>query len=323
MQDRALLALGAAGVIGLGLWWWSSRPAVQQPARLGEIPAPVPGQPGVAPGAVPLPPLPFAVTALAPIVSERTVKAHHEVHQQRYVDGLNQDLAQIWEIRRQGYAPEVRRPMRLAVAESLSYNLGGAHLHDLYWRSLAPQGQGGAPSPALLAQIQRDFGSLGALAEELTDIGLEIRGSGWAVLAWSPYLGRLIVLAVGEHDNRVPPGVVPLLPIDVWEHAYYLDHGPDRGAYLRQFWGIVDWSALSTRFAEILGGAQPAAGARPAQTPSRPTAAGKPAASNQEPDPEEPSDAMAAERARRRKQSAKMRATRRAEHRETLERGAA
>jgi hypothetical protein len=217
--------------------------------------------------------------------------------------------------------------MRRALAESLAFNLGGAYLHDLYWRSLAPQGAGGAPSPQLTAQIQRDFGSIGMLAQELTDVGLAMQGSGWAMLAYSPYLGRLVVLSVGDHDNRIPPGVAPLLPIDVWEHAYYLDRGPDRGAYLRQFWGIIDWTALSRRFAAVMG-QRP--GARSISPSSRPQAAQKPAPS-QAPQPRvEPEEALgddeeilASERRHMREQGARIRAAKRRAHRQGMQRRAA
>lgn len=331
LDDRVWYALGAVGVAGLVAWWWSTSGSAATP-QIGAMPLPAPGQPGAAPETLTLPALPYPATALAPIVSERTVTLHHGVHQRGYVDGVNRDLAQLYSVRQQAYTPEARRPMRRSLAESLSYNLGGAYLHDLYWRSLAAPGQGGAPSPQLTEQIQRDFGSIGMLAEEMTDVGMAMQGSGWVLLAYSPYLGRLIVLSVANHDNRVPPGIAPLLPLDVWEHAYYLDHGPDRSAYLRQFWGIVNWTELSRRFAAVMGQRLPvAAVTSPSPSPRTPPSASRPTRpaaatpprkieEDEEDLDEDQADVLAAERHRLRRPSARLRARQRKAHREAMAR---
>jgi Fe-Mn family superoxide dismutase len=246
MDTRYLIGAGAAGLVGLALWWMRSG----EPDATAELPAPT-SNPGATPVALGLPPLPYAASALSPAVSEKTVQIHHGVHQKGYVNGVNETLEQLHRVRTKKYPTDARRPMRRSLSETLAYNLGGAYLHDLYWKSLAPKGRGGVASPELLAQVQKDFGSMGMMVQELNDVGLAMQGSGWSLLAWSPYLGRLVVLSVGNHDNRIPPGIVPLLPIDVWEHAYYLDRGPKRAEYLKRMWGIINWSEVSRRYAAI------------------------------------------------------------------------
>jgi Fe-Mn family superoxide dismutase len=264
LDTRIWYALGIAGVAGAGLWWWSRGGSDDAKA----LPTPNPDQPGNLPVALGLPPLPYPVDALAPAISPKTVRLHHDVHQKGYVDGVNQTIGQLYRVRQESYPDAARRPMRRALADSLAFNLGGAYLHDLYWRSLAPRGRGGQPSPELATQVTRDFGSMDMMVQELNDLGMAMQGSGWAVLAYSPYLGRLVALSVGNHDHRVPPGVVPILPVDVWEHAYYLDRGPDKNAYLERFWPMVNWTEVSRRFAATQRkGAAPRRVAQQAPTP--------------------------------------------------------
>jgi Fe-Mn family superoxide dismutase len=321
IDKRVWLGLGALGAVGAALWWFTSdSSAASSPQVTGALPQPAPGQPGAAPAPLKLPQLPYPPAALAPLISERTVKVHHDVLQKGYVDRVNTALGQLHSVRQQQYAPAQRQAMRRELATSLAFDLGGAYLHDLYWRSMAPQERGGAPSPQLAAQIQRDFGSIGMLAQELTDVAAAMQGSGWSVLAWSPYLQRLVVLSVGNHDNRLPPGVAVLLPIDVWEHAYFLDRGPDRGAYLRQFWGLVNWNEVSQRFAAMTGQRQQQRPPPQVPPPQQRRAAPPPRAQQPRPQPRgaaeaEPGDELGSERRRQKRRRAQERARKREQHR--------
>jgi Fe-Mn family superoxide dismutase len=198
-----------------------------------------------------LPPLPYDESALEPAISRRTVRLHHDKHQAAYVQGVNTTLGRLHELRvdPNRYGNTARQAMRLSLYRNLAFNAAGAHLHDLYWRNLTSRGKGGQPSSELGAQVQRDFGSWASMLQEVSDVGKKIQGSGWVVLAWSQPLRRLVVLPIEDHQNQSPVGSVPLLVLDVWEHAYYLDTQNDRGKYLdRLLTGYVNWPEVSRRF---------------------------------------------------------------------------
>jgi len=198
--------------------------------------------------AIVLPPLPYPPDALEPVLDKAIVQLHHDKHQRGYVEGTNATLSRLEEVRRRGYRTRARRPMRRALAKNLAYNAAGAILHELYWNNLTYPGRAGFPSTQLQHQIARDFGGLAELVEEMEDVAIATQGSGWSVLAWSPELRELVVLAISNHENGWIPGVVPLLVIDVWEHAYYSQYDNRRGDYVSALWDAVDWNAVSRRY---------------------------------------------------------------------------
>jgi Fe-Mn family superoxide dismutase len=137
------------------------------------------------------------------------------------------------------------RKRRFGASMSLVSNASGALLHQLYWDNLTPR-----PTQLptdLVRQLERDFGSVENFVVAFTDVALTIPGSGWALLSYSPFLGRLVIQPVSKHDQYHIPGAVPVLVCDVWEHAYYLDHPADRRAYLDGFWGHVNWPVVAAR----------------------------------------------------------------------------
>ena len=204
----------------------------------------------------PLPPLPYEESALEPIIDARTVNIHHTGHEKSYYDGLEEALDSLDRGRQGGKIEDrIRRRMRLSIARSIAYNGAGAILHHLYWENLAPSGQGGNPSKALHDQITQDFGSAKQFIEEFSDIANAIPGSGWSVLVYSPEFERLFILPIENHENRWIPGAVPLLVVDVWEHAYYLKHTNKRNDYVREIWPIINWAVVSRRFATARRGA--------------------------------------------------------------------
>ena len=196
----------------------------------------------------PLPPLPYADTALEPVIDSRTVGIHHTGHEASYYDGLEEALDHLESTRGIQAPAKLRRRMRLGLAQAIAYNGAGAILHKLYWENLGPAGQGGEPTKALHAQIVQDFGSPQQFVEEFSDIANAIRGSGWAVLAWIPWMEKLVILPVENHQKEWIPGAVLLLIVDVWEHAYYLKYANKRGDYIRDIWRLVDWHVVSRRF---------------------------------------------------------------------------
>jgi Fe-Mn family superoxide dismutase len=138
--------------------------------------------------------------------------------------------------------------MLAPVWRNAMFNGGGAILHKLYWENLRPDGAAPTkPGPRTLASLQRDFGSVNEALREIRDVGLGIQGSGWSVLAYSPELRQLVVMPVGNHQNEVLVGARPLLVLDVWEHAYYLDRKNNRKAYLDALLPRIAWDVVERR----------------------------------------------------------------------------
>ncbi|MCX7597610.1 MAG: superoxide dismutase [Armatimonadetes bacterium] len=189
-----------------------------------------------------LPPLPYAYDALEPVISKTQLELHHDKHHVAYVAGLNKTLAAIDAAARAGDTAAVK-----ALSADLAFHYGGHVLHTLYWPSLKPGGS--APTDNLAAMIERDFGSLENLKKWLSAAAVAVAGSGWAVLAYEPVGQRLVVMQTEIHNNLVGWGMVPLLPVDVWEHAYYLDYQNRRADYVAKLMDIVDWQAVGARLA--------------------------------------------------------------------------
>jgi len=200
-------------------------------------------------GAVPigghtLPPLPYPYNALEPYIDERTMRIHHDRHHRAYVEGLNLAEKKLEEARRTGNFDLVKHWER-----ELAFNGAGHYLHTLFWETMSPDG-GGRPGGELATQITRDFGSLDAFRRQFSAAAEKVEGGGWAILVWSPRSRRLEILTAEKHQNLSQWDAVPLLPLDVWEHAYYLKHQNDRAAYIRDWWHVVNWPAVEKRFAK-------------------------------------------------------------------------
>ncbi|WP_240096273.1 superoxide dismutase [Thermomonas flagellata] len=195
-----------------------------------------------------LPPLPYPADALQPAIDAETMALHHDRHHRAYVDNLNKAVAADPALAGQTLAQLLAQASRLPAA--VRNNGGGHYNHSLFWQLMAPPGQGGAPSPALRAQIERDFGSLDAMQRAVEQAGLGQFGSGWAWLVWAD--GRLQVVATANQDNPLMDVAAvrgfPLLGVDVWEHAYYLKYQNRRADYLRQWWSVLDWNTVNRRF---------------------------------------------------------------------------
>jgi len=195
-----------------------------------------------------LPPLPYAEDALIPAVSARTVKEHYTTHQASYVKGYNTAMQTLRDARAANYEDPQRIAMLMPVWRNAMFNGGGSILHKLYWENLRPDGAASTkPGPRTLAAIQQDFGSVQEALREIRDVGLGIQGSGWVVLAYSPELRQLVIMPVGNHQNEVLVGARPLLIIDVWEHAYYLDRKNNRKGYLEVVMPRIAWDVVEKR----------------------------------------------------------------------------
>ena len=202
-----------------------------------------------------LPPLPYARDALEPAIDARTVELHHDEHHQGYVDGANAAVERLAEMRG-GDDPDgsLDGDDRIkAVERDLSFNLSGHALHSVYWDVMAPDG-GGDPCGDVAAAIERDFGSAAAFREQFSAAAENVEGPGWALLCYEPKRDRLLITQTEKHNDLVVQGAVPILALDVWEHAYYLQYENDRGAYADAWWDVVDWPAVSERYRRAADG---------------------------------------------------------------------
>ncbi|MCC6799458.1 MAG: superoxide dismutase [Anaerolineae bacterium] len=196
-----------------------------------------------------LPPLPYAYDALEPHIDEQTMRLHHDKHHLSYVNGLNAALDKLAAAREAGDFALVKHWSREA-----AFHGSGHFLHSIFWPNMAPAGSGpGEPSGDLAAQIAKDFGSFNAFKAQFGAAAGAVEGSGWALLVWEPNAGQLEVLTAEKHQNLTQWGVVPLLVLDVWEHAYYLKYQNNRGAYVTAWWNVVNWADVAERFAAARG----------------------------------------------------------------------
>ncbi len=192
-----------------------------------------------------LPPLPYAFDALEPHIDAQTMQIHHDKHHQAYVDNLNKALA--------GTDGENKTLEQLmdnisAYPAAVRNNGGGHYNHTLFWTILGTGAS--APTGDLAAAINEAFGSLDALKEKMSTAGATRFGSGWAWLLVSD--GKLLVSSTPNQDNPLMDIAevkgMPILGIDVWEHAYYLKYQNRRPDYLKEIWNVINWDAVAARY---------------------------------------------------------------------------
>lgn len=188
-----------------------------------------------------LPPLPYAYNALEPSISERIMTLHHDIHHQSYVDGLNKAELALREARREENFELIKHWER-----ELAFNGAGHYLHTLFWGIMSPDG--GTPKGPVVNEITKSFGSFNQFKKQFTNAANKVEGSGWAILVWSPVSRRLEILQAEKHQNLSQWDVIPLLAIDVWEHAYYLQYENNRKQYIDNWWKVVNWAEVNKRF---------------------------------------------------------------------------
>lgn len=196
-----------------------------------------------------LPKLPYDYNALAPYISEEQLKLHHDKHHQAYVNGANKLMTSIDEAMKEGTQLDywVRFGYVKALAKELAFNIGGHMLHTTFWENMAPAGKGGggAPTGAVADLINANFGSFDAFKKMFSNAATSTEGSGWAVLAAHPCIGRLFILQIEKHNVNLVPDFQILMTLDVWEHAYYVDYKNDRAKFVEAFWNIVNWDKVN------------------------------------------------------------------------------
>jgi len=189
-----------------------------------------------------LPDLPYDYGALEPHISGRIMELHHDAHHAGYVKKANAAVEQLAEARdKEDFA-------RIAALErALAFNLSGHVLHSLFWKNLSPEG-GGKPKAELASAIERDFGGFDAFRRQLKEVAATVMGSGWAALVWEPLGERLLVTQIYDHQSNLAQSGVPLMVLDAWEHAYYLQYENRKTDYFEAVWNVWDWEDIQRRF---------------------------------------------------------------------------
>jgi Fe-Mn family superoxide dismutase len=189
--------------------------------------------------------LPYDYDALQPFISKKVLEWHHDTHHQGYVNGVNQAEKDLEEQREKEDFSSTG-----SILNSFTHNFCGDVLHEVFWNNMAPNG-GGKPSGELMQKIQEDFDSYRNWKKEFKAAAKS--ASGWALLVYIPRTGELHNVAVDRHDEGAVWGAHPILAVDVWEHSYYHDYGPDRGSFIDNFFKFVDWNDVEERFEEVSG----------------------------------------------------------------------
>jgi superoxide dismutase, Fe-Mn family len=194
-----------------------------------------------------VPPLPYAYDALEPHIDEATMRVHHDKHHQAYVDKANAALEGTqWADRPVESVLQVLENLPADKQAPVRNNAGGHYNHTLFWESMSPNG-GGAPSGELAEAIDAAFGSFADFQAKVKETAVNQFGSGWAWLVRDG--SGLAVVGSANQDNPVSQGKMPLLGVDVWEHAYYLKYQNRRPDYVDAWWNVVAWDVVAARFA--------------------------------------------------------------------------
>jgi Fe-Mn family superoxide dismutase len=189
-----------------------------------------------------LPELQYAFGALEPHISGRIMELHHDKHHAAYVKAANLTLEQLDEARDKKIYERVPQLER-----ALAFNLSGHVLHSIFWQCLTPKG-GGRPEGELAQQLDRDFGSFEAFNKQMTEVAGSIMGSGWSALVWEPLGQRLLVTQIYDHQSNLAQAGIPLMVIDAWEHAYYLQYENRKTEFFAAVWNVWNWHDIASRF---------------------------------------------------------------------------
>ena len=203
----------------------------------------------VMPGQHTLVPLPYAYNALEPVISAASVRMHHDTLQKKYVDGLNTAELKLVDARKNNDFDLIKY-----WENELAFQGSGDILHSIYWSVMAPVGQGGEIGMQTKSEIINYFGDFPAFQEQFSSAANKIEGSSWAILTWQPTWHRLEILQAEKHQNQTQWSGIPILVLDVWEHAYYLDYNTKRDEYIKNWWQLVNWNMVEKRLAAAMVG---------------------------------------------------------------------
>ena len=192
-----------------------------------------------------LPELPYDYAALEPHYSAEVLELHHDKHHKAYVDGANTTFEKLGEARESGDFGTINQ-----LEKNMAFHLSGHVMHSLFWTNMSPDG-GGEPEGDLAAAVKECFGTYDGFKAQLTEAAMNVQGSGWGALSWEPLAGRLIVEQVYDHQGNVGQGGPPLLVLDMWEHAYYLQYKNVKKDWVDAYWNLVNWPDVATRFERV------------------------------------------------------------------------
>ena len=191
-----------------------------------------------------LPDLDYDYGALEPAISGEIMELHHSKHHATYVKGANDALAQLEEARDDGSISS-KAPL---LSKNLAFHLGGHTNHSIFWKNLSPNG-GGEPTGELAEAIGRDFGSFEKFKSHFNAVALTLQGSGWAVLGYDHIGGRLVVQQLTDQQGNISANLTPLLMLDMWEHAFYLQYKNVKADYVNAVWDVFNWEDVASRYA--------------------------------------------------------------------------
>ncbi|MCH8285261.1 superoxide dismutase [candidate division KSB1 bacterium] len=194
-----------------------------------------------------LPQLPYAYDAFTNVIDEQTMRLHHDIHHNGYVTGLNNAEQKLQDARDSGDFGLIKLWQKEA-----AFHGSGHALHTIFWNNLSPDG-GGTPSGDIGSGINKDFGSFDKFKAHFLASTNGVEGSGWGILAYQKAWDKLVILQVEKHHDVTVFGSVPLLVVDVWEHAYYLKYQNKRPEYTKNIFDIFNWNDVEQRLSDARG----------------------------------------------------------------------
>ena len=202
-----------------------------------------------------LPALPYAFNALEPQIDAMTMEIHSQRHHKAYVDGLNKALEAAPDLAAKDIVTLLREIKGVpdAIRQAVTNHGGGHHNHSLFWEVMGPNG-GGEPTGAVGDAIKEAFGDFAKFKDTIKQNALTQFGSGWSWLVWDPAATKVAAVKKPNQDSPLMEGLVPVLGVDVWEHAYYLKYQNLRAAYIDAWWSVVNWKAVEAKYAAAKAG---------------------------------------------------------------------
>lgn len=193
-----------------------------------------------------LPDLGYDFNALEPVISQETLQIHYSKHHQGYVNNLNQALDKY-------HDAELKNDIQAMVVfqEAIRFNGGGHINHSFFWKNLSPKAKQ-QPEGELLQLLKKEFGSFDAFKSRFNAQAASIQGSGWAWLAYDKTAKSLQIAVTSNHGTVRPQGLVPLMVVDMWEHAYYLQYRNEKKRFLQEIWQVLDFGEVEKRFSKAL-----------------------------------------------------------------------
>ncbi|ALU21168.1 superoxide dismutase [Corynebacterium pseudotuberculosis] len=190
-----------------------------------------------------LPELDYAYDALEPHIAAEIMELHHYKHHANYVNGANAALEKLADARENGYIGVAVT----ALSKDLAFNLGGHTNHSIFWKNLSPNG-GGEPTGDLAEAISAEFGSFDKFKEHFSAAALGLQGSGWAVLGYDHVGERLVIEQLTDQQGNISANLTPLLMLDMWEHAFYLQYKNVKADYVKAVWNVFNWEDVAARY---------------------------------------------------------------------------